>query len=152
MINRLDTNNPSCLGAFIHLNELWISEHFALEQADRDLAANPGQVMDAGGFVFSLVQGGEVLGVCALFKESDVRFQLARMAVRPDRRGQGLGRALIAHAIAHARTMGAQSLFLLSNTKLAPAIALYESVGFVLISRGQHPVYSRCDVVMELAL
>jgi putative acetyltransferase len=86
---KIETNNYSHLPEFIRLNELWISEHFSLEDSDRALAATPGQVIENGGFVFSLVSKGQVVGVCALFKEGPQRFQLARMAVEPGLRGQG---------------------------------------------------------------
>jgi putative acetyltransferase len=148
----IEANNRGHLSEFVHLNELWISEYFSIEQVDRDLASNPAKVIDNGGIVFSLVKDGQVVGVCALFKESDERYQLARMAVRPDMRGQGLGRMLIEHALEQAKLVGAQSLYLLSNTVLAPAIALYESVGFNVTSRCQHAVYSRCNIVMERTL
>ncbi|MGH9413004.1 MAG: GNAT family N-acetyltransferase [Terriglobales bacterium] len=45
-------------------------------------------------------------------------------------RGRGLGRRLLQHAIAQARSIGAKSLFLGSNTRLKDAVHLYESVGF----------------------
>jgi ribosomal protein S18 acetylase RimI-like enzyme len=146
---KIETNNYSHLPDFIRLNELWISEHFSLEDADRALAANPGQVIENGGFVFSLVSEGQVVGVCALFKEGPQRFQLARMAVEPGLRGQGYGRLLIDHALAHAKSAGATSVFLLSNTILKAAIALYERSGFGVVSTCQHPVYARCNIVME---
>ncbi len=149
---QIDTDNRSHLPAFVRLNEIWIAEHFAIEQVDRDLAANPGKIIDGGGHVFSLVHGGQVAGVCALFKETEERFQLARMAVHPTLRGNGFGRALIEHAVSQARLSGAKSLFLLTNTVLAPAVSLYERFGFTVTARGQHPVYARCNIVMERAL
>ena len=147
---RIETNCREHLADFVRLNELWITEHFQLEAADRELAASPGAIIDRGGFVFSLVDAGQVAGVCALFKDADerYRYQLARMAVAPACRGRGFGRALMTHAIAHARAVGATSLYLLFNTVLAPAIALYESFGFEATARGQHPVYARCNIVM----
>ena len=149
---QIETNNRSHLAEFVRLNEIWISEHFAIEQVDRDLAANPGKIIDNGGFIYSLVQGDQVAGVCALFKESGERFQLARMAVNPALRGKGFGRALIEHAISQAKLDGAKSLYLLSNTVLAPAISLYERFGFTATTRGQHPVYARCNIIMERPL
>ncbi len=149
---QIETNNRSHLPEFVRLNELWISEYFSIEQVDRDLAANPGKIIDNGGFVFSLVQGNQVAGVCALFKETEERFQLARMAVNPALRGKGFGRALIEHAISQAKLNGVKSLYLLSNTVLAPAISLYERFGFTATARGQHPVYARCNIVMERPL
>lgn len=149
---QIETNNRSHLLEFVRLNELWISEHFSIEQVDRDLAANPGKIIDNGGFVFSLMQGDQVAGVCALFRETDERFQLARMAVDPALRGKGFGLALIEHAISQAKLKGAKSLYLLSNTVLAPAISLYERFGFTATAQGQHPVYARCNIVMERPL
>ena len=149
---QIETNNRSHLPEFVRLNEQWISEYFSIEQVDRDLAANPGKIIDNGGFVFSLVQGDQVAGVCALLKETDERFQLARMAVNPALRGKGFGRALIEHAISQAKLNGAKSLYLMSNTVLAPAISLYERFGFTATARCQHPVYARCNIVMERAL
>jgi len=148
----IETNNPAHFGDFIRLNELWISEHFSIEDADRKLAANPGKVISDGGYIFSLIDGGRVAGVCALFKESPQRYQLARMAVEPSARGNGYGNRLIEHALAHLKTLGASSIFLNSNTVLEPAIALYKKHGFVTISTGPHPEYARCNIVMERAV
>jgi GNAT superfamily N-acetyltransferase len=149
---QIETNNLSHLPDFVRLNEIWITEHFSLEEADRALAANPAKVIDNGGFIFSLTQDGKVVGVCALFKENAERYELARMAVAPNLRGEGCGRALMDHALKHALSVGAKSVYLLSNTVLEPAIALYKRFGFTPISTGQHPVYARCNIVMERAL
>jgi GNAT superfamily N-acetyltransferase len=148
----IETNNRAHLQDFVRLNEIWITEHFSLEDADRTLAANPAMVIEKGGFVFSLIRDGEVAGVCALFKEDDGRFQLARMAVEPQFRGKGYGRALIEHAIMHAGSVGAETIYLLTNTLLEPAISLYRQFGFSTTFTGQHPVYARCNIVMERAL
>jgi GNAT superfamily N-acetyltransferase len=137
---------------FVRLNEQWISEHFALEESDRRLAANPMQIIADGGHILSLVEGGRVVGVCALFRESRYRFELARMAVDRTERGKGYGDVLIRAALQRARESGATSVFLLSNTVLEPAIALYRKHGFVTVSEGSHPVYARCNIVMERAL
>ena len=51
-----------------------------------------------------------------------------------------------------ARESGAEAVYLLSNTALAPAIALYRKHGFKTMSEGRHPVYARCNIVMELEL
>jgi N-acetylglutamate synthase-like GNAT family acetyltransferase len=149
---KIETNNIAHLPEFVRLNELWISEHFSLEDADRALAADPRKVIENGGFVFSLESEGRVVGVCALFRESPERFQLARMAVEPSLRGHGYGRMLMEHALEHAISNGAKSVYLLSNTVLAAAIALYKRFGFITVSTGQHPVYARCNIVMELPL
>lgn len=148
----IETNNAAHFSDFIRLNELWISEHFSIEASDRELAANPGKVVSDGGYIFSLLDGERVVGVCALFKDSPQRYQLARMAVEPASRGNGYGNRLIEHALAHVKALGASSVFLFSNTVLHSAIALYKKHGFVTVFMGPHPEYARCNIVMERAV
>ncbi|HTT06403.1 MAG TPA: GNAT family N-acetyltransferase [Steroidobacteraceae bacterium] len=149
---KIDINDRECLPDFIRLNELWITAHFSIEDADRALALSPGKVIDDGGFVFSLKVDDRVVGVCALFKESATRYQLARMAVEPALRGRGYGHMLMEYVLETAKSAGAESIYLMSNTALQAAISLYERFGFVVISRGQHPVYARCNIVLERQL
>jgi ribosomal protein S18 acetylase RimI-like enzyme len=148
----VEIDNPSHCAAFIRLNEQWISEHFTLEEADRRLASDPFTIVREGGHILSLVEGGEVVGVCALLGGDGHRFQLARMAVDPGKRGRGHGDTLMTAALRQARADGAASVYLLSNTVLAPAIALYRKYGFLTVSEGPHPQYARCNIVMELFL
>lgn len=148
----VEFDNASHCDAFVRLNEHWINEHFTLEEADRRLAADPYRIVRDGGHILSLADAGRVLGVCALIREHEHRYQLARMAVDPRERGKGHGEALIAAALERAREDGARSVYLLSNTVLAPAIALYRKHGFKTVSEGPHPVYARCNIVMELQL
>jgi ribosomal protein S18 acetylase RimI-like enzyme len=148
----IEIDNKNHLEAFIRLNELWITESFALEEGDRQLARDPHKIVREGGHILSLVEGGEVVGVCALFRESPGRFELARMAVEPSQRGKGYGDILMQAAIAQARLKGAESIILLSNTVLRSAIGLYRKHGFRTVSEGAHPVYARCNIIMELRL
>jgi N-acetylglutamate synthase-like GNAT family acetyltransferase len=135
---------------FVRLNELWISEHFTIEESDRKLAQDPFRIVRDGGHILSLVEGGRVVGVCALFKEPGQRYQLARVAVEPSERGKGYGDVLIEAALRKARESGAKSVYLLSNTVLAPAIALYRKHGFQVVPEGRHPSHLHCNIVMEL--
>ncbi|MGG7055195.1 GNAT family N-acetyltransferase [Nitrosomonas sp. ANs5] len=148
----IETDNENHCSDFIRLNELWIKECFVLEEGDRKLAADPYGIVREGGHILSLVESGKVIGVCALFKESPARFQLARMTVAPNERGKGYGKILLQAAIEKAKIRGATSLYLLSNTALGTALALYRKHGFRTLSEGVHPVYARCNIVMELAL
>jgi putative acetyltransferase len=147
----IEIDNKNHCAEFIRLNELWIKEHFSLEESDRKLAADPYRIVREGGHILSVVDDG-VVGVCALFRESPTRYELARMAVDPCVRGRGIGDALMRAAIELAKKDGAETLYLLSNTVLSPAIALYRKHGFRTVSEGPHPVYSRCNIVMELTM
>ena len=145
-------NQKQYLPDFIRLNEAWIRHHFRIEEADRELARNPARIISEGGYIFTLLEEDQVAGVCALFKEDANVFQLARMAVSPEFQGKGFGHALIDAAFEHLHKIGASRVYLLSNTVLIPAIALYRKHGFTVLCEGPHPVYARCNIVMEKVL
>jgi|SRR5690554_239037 len=142
-------NKREYLGDFIRLNEQWISTYFEVEDVDRALAANPYQVVENGGYIFSLISDGGVLGVCALFHEGEGVFELARMAVSPEHQGKGYSHPLMQACLAKLSEVRAKKVFLVSNTKLAAAISLYEKYGFKTVFQGKHPTYSRANIVME---
>lgn len=52
------------------------------------------------------------------------------VVVAPARQGQGIGRQMMAHAMAQARQAGCYKLVLSSNRKRQAAHAFYESLGF----------------------
>lgn len=152
---------PRHAPAFRDLNAAWITEHFRLEPKDLELLGDPqATILDHGGTILIAEVDGVAVGCCALILHShdpDGRgdtLELGKMAVAASHRGRGIGRLLIRHAIAHARATGATRLYLESNTKLAPAIRLYESAGFRRIPASQSPPasYARVDITMELDL
>jgi len=143
-------NNREHLESFVRLNEEWISRYFALEETDRRLAADPGRIIEDGGFVFSMTEEEEVVGVCALFCEGEGVFELAQMAVCPKHQGKGIGNKLMTSCLSKAREVGAEKVYLVSNTKLEAAIQLYLKYGFIATHIGPHPLYSRANIVMEL--
>ncbi len=142
-------NARAYLADFIQLNEAWINEYFQLEDADRELAARPDKIIEDGGYVFTLLENKEVVGVCALFRDKDNTFQLARMAVSKVYQGRGYGNALLEAALAKLIEIKAGKVYLLSNSRLASAISLYKKHGFDITHEGSHPKYARVDVVME---
>jgi GNAT superfamily N-acetyltransferase len=76
------------------------------------------------------------------------------MAVAPAHRGSGVGRQLLEAVIAAARAAGTRRLYLETNRVLAPAIRLYQSIGFQHIppSRIVPSPYARADIYMEMTL
>jgi N-acetylglutamate synthase and related acetyltransferases len=149
---RIHYDNESHATDFIRLNEAWISEYFQLEEGDRALARDPMRIVREGGSILTLTNRGAVIGACAVLREDADTMLLARMAVAASERGKGWGRILLATALQRARDLGARRVRLLSNTRLAAAIHLYEAAGFRAVQRGPHPDYTRCDIVMECEL
>ena len=141
-------NESRYLNDFIRLNEEWITNYFQLEDIDRKLAANPKKVINDGGYIYSLVSGEEVIGVCALFNEGNDVYELARMAVSPKHQGKGYGEVLINACLSKAKEVNAVKLYLVSNTKLEAAITLYKKHGFKTVTKEQHPIYSRANITM----
>jgi ribosomal protein S18 acetylase RimI-like enzyme len=147
---RLLINAKEHLNNFISLNEAWIKQYFELEPIDLQLAKNPSKIIDDGGFIFSLILGEEVVGVCALFKGTNDSYHLARMAVKESYRGHGFGTLLMDAVFVKAKAVGASSVILLSNSKLTAAISLYKKYGFVITKTGKHETYARVDIEMEV--
>jgi DNA-binding MarR family transcriptional regulator len=141
--------------AFYAINAEWIEEMFALEANDIDLMSNPRErIVDKGGeILFAEVDGLGVVGTCAIMQAKDGWFELTKMGVSKSARGRKVGEFLLAKAIERARAMGAADrLYLLTNTRCAPAIHLYEKLGFehdaeVMTLFGAR--YERCDVAMR---
>ena len=74
--------------------------------------------------------GDRAVGTVALKHEGNGTYELTKMAVEPDHRGAGIGRKLMEQALETYRAVNGRVLYLETNTRLRPAIALYESVGF----------------------
>jgi putative acetyltransferase len=141
--------------AFRTLNEEWITRYFTLEAKDREILNDPvNSILLKGGRILLAYAGAEAVGCVALIPMKDGIYELSKMAVSQHLRGRGLGRRLIQRAIAQARSLGAKSLFLGSNTRLKDAVHLYESVGFRHVKPECLPPmpYTRADVFMEMPL
>jgi ribosomal protein S18 acetylase RimI-like enzyme len=91
-----------------------------------------------------------VIGTCAAVPREDGTMELAKLAVTPDAQGRGLGRALSVAVIEFAHSRQPKNLYLVSSTRLGPALRLYETLGFRLLPFPWTPPYTDADVYMEL--
>ena len=122
---------PALRGHFHRLNAEWLRKYFYIEEIDERVLSNPeAEIIGHGGEVFFALLGEAVVGTCALRREADGSLELTKMAVDERYQGLGIGRRLIEAAIDEFTRRGGRTLFLETNSKLAPAIRLYESVGF----------------------
>lgn len=142
---------PRWRADFARLNLEWLERWFTVEPVDRAVLENPeGRILSHGGQVlFAVDESGQAFGTVALLHEGDGVYELTKMAVAPEARGQGLGRALMVAALARFHALGGRELFLESSSSLGTALALYESVGFEhrpAPRPGSH--YARADVYM----
>jgi len=147
------TYRPEWRGEFERLNREWIETWFTLEDADRETFRDPGaKILQPGGQIFFVVEGGEVLGTCAVLRHEPEVHEIAKMAVSPAARGRGYGDLLMDAAIGFSRRAGARRVVIVSNTRLVPAIRLYEKHGFVRVPLEADQRYVRADIRLELAL
>ena len=141
---------------FHRINAAWIGAMFRLEPTDVDVLLHPHErIVDPGGAVLFLEAPGEgVIGTVALQKTGEREFELTKMGVTPAAQGRGAGEALLRVAIDRAAALGAERLYLLTSSKCATAIRLYERNGFVHdhgVMRDFGSRYARCDVAMLYA-
>ena len=109
--------------AFAPLGErVWTRQDMA------ELLASPGV---AG---WALQSGDRTIGL-ALCRVAADEAELLTIAVQPDQRRRGAGRALLAAVTAHARQAGARSLFLEVGADNPAALALYGHAAFRAVGR-----------------
>jgi len=143
--------DPRWRADFARLNIQWLEQYFVVEPIDREVLSDPDtHILAEGGHVlFAIDEDDRVVGTVALKHEGDGVYELTKMAVDPSVRGRGIGRLLMEGALRTYRAVEGRELFLESNSSLAPALNLYESVGF-----RHHPAprpgshYARADVYM----
>jgi putative acetyltransferase len=82
-----------------------------------------------GAFVVAYLDGAAV-GCGAVRRLDEATAELKRMYVQPAARGLGIGRALVAALEREAHRIGVTQVVLETGTRLAPAIRLYESMGY----------------------
>jgi GNAT superfamily N-acetyltransferase len=112
-----------------HAREVWIETAARLDPARRALLA----AREDGRIV------GTVQIVRADAENGGHRAEVQRLAVRGDRRGQGLGRELLEAAVERARTMGLRLLWLTTHEGTG-SDRFYEAVGWSRL--GALPAYS----------
>ena len=138
---------------FEKLNRAWIEKFFQMEDEDLLILQHPETyVIKKNGEVFFALYGEEVIGTAAMIPTSNKIFELAKMAVRKDVQGRGVGKLLLERCISFAKERKALEIFLLTNDVLKPALNLYLSTGFVLNHEYDDERYERGNTKMNLIL
>eukprot|EP01037_Dinobryon_pediforme_P030092 gene30092-34021_t len=102
-----------------------------------DLADIPGFYQSgAGGFWTAVADDGEIVGTIALRDCGGGLGALRKMFVAPAWRGRehGVGAALLAHLLAHARAVGLETVMLGTTAQFVGAHRFYAKNGFVEIA------------------
>ena len=91
-------------------------------------------INDPGSHLYALFDGERIAGCATLsvyYSPTGRKACIEDVVVRTDYRGRHLGRMLLEHLIAQARTMSPIELHLTSRPVRVAANALYQSMGFV---------------------
>ena len=137
---------------FYNLNYDWLDEYFYVEDYDEKVLGNcKEEIIDKGGYIFFALYKSDVVGTMALIPREEGVYELNKMAVRKDLRGNGIGNKLIEFIINYSKDENYSSIILYSNTVLKNSIHLYNKFGFKEIDNPDAP-YKRSDIKMELKL
>jgi ribosomal protein S18 acetylase RimI-like enzyme len=143
---------------FDRINREWIEAMYVLEPHDIEVIENPRRhIIDPGGAIlFAQAPALGIVGTVALKPSlTEGAFELTKMGVMAAARGQKIGELLLIAAMARARQMPIQTLYLLTNTKSQAAIHLYQKLGWqhdpeIVASFGS--TYGRANVAMRFPL
>ena len=137
---------------FITLSTEWLEKYVRVEAADEEILYHPHEsILDDGGMIFFANSEGVNVGTVSMIKLDGNTFELAKLAVTESCKGKHIGNLLMDRAISFAKEKEADKIILFTNSKLLPAIRLYEKYGFQRIPLIDNE-YEEADIKMELRL
>lgn len=99
---------------------------------------------------YESVSGPTLIGTVGLYPRDSRVAELRKMYLLKSSRGRGIGKKMLEHVLARARTLGFRRIELETSSKLVEAIGLYTKYGFVLF-QPEH-MACRCDQAYALDL
>jgi ribosomal protein S18 acetylase RimI-like enzyme len=112
----------------------WLEFKLCFQGFDEELRTLPGKYAPPEGRLFLALWDGQIAGIGALrpFSSDEPGVcEMKRLYVRPQYRGQGIGRALLNTVLAEARAIGYQRMRLDSVEPLMQdAVRMYRAYGF----------------------
>ena len=137
---------------FYELNKLWIEESWLLEESDKFDLLNPKEsIIDKGGEIFFALIDGNVVGTVAMIRSTNRIYELAKMTVEINYRGNGIANKLMDQCLDYAINNNAQQIYLITNDTLVIARNLYDKYGFKEVKLDSDK-YLRGNVKMVLNL
>ena len=137
---------------FYALNRKWIEESFLLEESDKFDLLNPEEsIINKGGEIFfALIEDKPIATVAMIPIKSDT-YELAKMTVDTQYRGNGIANKLMDKCILFAKEKKVKEIILITNDTLVIARNLYDKYGFKEVPLDSDK-YLRGNVKMTLNL
>jgi ribosomal protein S18 acetylase RimI-like enzyme len=141
------------------ITAVYIGEGYSRPERAERFADVAGWAANATVIVARTRAGGPIIGVVGIVPggEGHTHFaergetEMQRLAVAPNARGRGIGRALVADCIERSRGMGGVRLVLWTQPAMSSAQRLYEAAGFRR-RPDREPVQGRPQLVYVLDL
>jgi len=108
----------------------WIGLDLAFQEIDAELDGLPGEYAPPRGALFVAGTGSMLVGTIGLRPFEGTISEMKRLFVRPEARGHGLAKQLIAVALAEARRLQYSEIRLDTLPMMGDAQSLYLSLGF----------------------
>ena len=109
----------------------WLGISLCFQNFDDEVANLPADYRMPNGRLLIAIKDGDVVGCIALRKLTDDACEMKRLFLRPQFRGEGLGREMVQRIIDEAREIGYERMRLDTLPRwMDQAIALYEQFGF----------------------
>jgi N-acetylglutamate synthase-like GNAT family acetyltransferase len=136
---------PGDIGSLIYLHGILYAQEYGWDYTFETYVAGPlaefAKSHTERERIWVVEKDGQVAGSIAIVQASEKEAQLRWMLLRPELRGQCLGRFLVQEALEFCRAQRYTSVFLWTVSLLTPATRLYQSVGFQLTEQTTHHIW-----------
>ncbi|MDE7351600.1 MAG: GNAT family N-acetyltransferase [Acetatifactor sp.] len=134
---------------FIQFNKDWIMDNFGfLEAGDLETFEKIDEDLAMGAMIYFAVEEDIPLATCMAKPMDEFTWEICKLGSNKHKDHKGCGSAVFGAAVQWAIGHGAKRLFILSNSRLKPAIHIYEKYGFKEIKLDNYE-YVRGDIAFE---
>lgn len=135
--------------AFIDFNTDWIVTNFGrLEPHDLETFEKIDEELRSGAMIFFAVENDIPLACCMSMPMEGDTWEICKLGSNKNMPHKGAGSLVFKAAMGWAQKHGAKRLFILSNSRLKPALHIYEKHGFKEIKLDDYG-YERGDIAFE---
>jgi N-acetylglutamate synthase-like GNAT family acetyltransferase len=135
--------------AFIDFNTDWIVTNFGfLEEHDLETFGKIDEELENGAMIFFAVENEIPLACCMSMPMENDTWEICKLGSNKNVPHKGAGSMVFKAAMDWALGKGARRLFIISNSKLKPALHIYEKYGFKEIKLEDYE-YVRGDIAFE---